>query len=327
MAYEKIEKLVKQYRLGDRVLSIQEITGGLLHKMYKVQTEKAVFAIKELNPAVMSKKEAYNNFVVSERVARIAKRGGINAVCALQFNKKVVLNVDGSYFMVFDWIDAHALNAEQVQTEHCEIIGQTLAKIHNIDFFGQRIKRKHVQASLLDFRRYIPLEKEPYAETLQADVELLSLNARAVAAINNLNDSLTVSHSDLDRKNVLWQNFTPYIIDWEASGCVNPTAELVQTAWYWAGGDVENFDACKFERVIASYAQTYNGKMCADYDDLVYANLYPKLAWLEYNLNRSLVKERETAQAADNEVTNSLKEIEYCVSRFDDVVKILKNSF
>ncbi len=40
-----------------------------------------------------------------------------------------------------------------------------------------------------------------------------------------------ISHTDLDRKNVIWQKNVPFIIDWEASGYINPTIELIQVAW------------------------------------------------------------------------------------------------
>lgn len=330
---EKIKKLILQNGLGKKVIEIHKILGGLSHKMYKVITDKATFAIKELNPTIMSRYEAYNNFVISEKVARIANQNGINTVCALQFNDEVVLKVEGSFFMVFDWLNGNTLKPEQVDFKHCEIIGQILAKIHNIDFFEEiNVDSKNIELEIFDFERYLPLaieQNKPYVQNLQNDINLLlKLNKLSVKAIKSLNDSLTISHTDLDCKNVMWQNYTPFIIDWEASGLINPTLELVQVAWYWAGGDIEKLDLNNFQILIKSYVQEYKGKICNKYADLVYANLAPKLAWLKYNLKRSLDNTKfDDSTMSTNEVIKSLREINYCVSEFDNITKVLKNNF
>ena len=328
---EKIQQLITQNDLGTGIISIQKISGGLSHKIYRVRTDKADYAIKELNPAIMRKKDAYRNFVFSEKVARTARQNGINAVCALQFCGDVVLKVGDSFFMVFKWLNATTLTAEQVDEKHCIIIGQTLAKLHNINFCKPKNIQQNTQKTSLDINHYITLsieQNKPYAQRLQRDADLLlKLRKRAAAATNDLNGDLTVSHADLDCKNVMWQGFTPFIIDWESSGCINPSLELVQVAWYWAGGDIENLVPSKFETVIKSYLSEYRGKLCTDYAALVYANIGPKLAWLEYNLTRAFVETDEFAEIADNEVDKSLKETEYCVDLFDAVIKILKNCF
>ena len=36
--------------------------------------------------------------------------------------------------MAFDWIEGKTLKAEEITEKHCEIVGEILAKIHNIDF-------------------------------------------------------------------------------------------------------------------------------------------------------------------------------------------------
>ena len=46
--YRKIEELIKQAEIGKHILSMQKVTGGLSHKMYKVATDQGIYAIKEL---------------------------------------------------------------------------------------------------------------------------------------------------------------------------------------------------------------------------------------------------------------------------------------
>ena len=70
--------------------------------MYKVDTDKGTYAIKELNAGVMKREEAYNNFLFSERVSDLAIENGIPAVGALKINNDIMVKIDDSYFMVFN---------------------------------------------------------------------------------------------------------------------------------------------------------------------------------------------------------------------------------
>jgi len=127
----------------------------------------------------------------------------------------------------------------------------------------------------------------------------------------------------------MWQEDKAFIIDWEASGYINPTIELIQVAWYWSGGDIESIDYNKFEIVINSYKQNYKGNIDNNIDILINADVYGGLAWLDYNLKRSLCIENnydnEEIKLAENEVIQSLKEIKYNVSQFDKMTEIMKN--
>ena len=64
-----IEEFCKKYNFG-KVYNISKLSGGLMHKMFKVETEKGIYCIKILNPEVMSRKDAYNNFVISESISK-----------------------------------------------------------------------------------------------------------------------------------------------------------------------------------------------------------------------------------------------------------------
>ena len=119
---------------------------------------------------------------------------------------------------------------------------------------------------------------------------------------------------------------TPFQI---VSGYINPTIELIQVAWYWSGGDIENIDYNKFEKVINSYKQNYKGNIDKNIDILINADIYGGLAWINYNLKRSLCIEnnydKEEIELAENEVIQSLNEIKYNVSQFEKMTEILKS--
>ena len=329
----KIERLILENDLGNKINNIDKVTGGLSHRMYKVETDKGIYAVKELNSGVMKREEAYSNFAFSEKVTDIAKENGISAIGALKFNDDIMLKIDDSYFMVFEWLEGKILKAEEITDKHCEIIGNILAQIHNTDFSKiEDDERKNIETDYFDWKKYItPAEEQnkPYIKDLKENIELLyELNENSVEALEYAKSNLVISHTDLDRKNVMWQGDNPFIIDWEASGYINPTIELIQVAWYWSGGDIENIDYNKFERVINSYKQNYNGTIDKNVDILINADIYGGLAWINYNLKRSLCIEnnydKEEIELAENEVIQSLNEIKYNVSQFGKMTEILK---
>lgn len=100
--------------------------------MYKVETDRGIYAVKELNSGVMKREKAYSNFVFSEKVTDIAKENGISAIGALKLNNDIMVKIEDSYFMVFEWLEGKILKAEEITDKHCEIIGKTLAQIHKI---------------------------------------------------------------------------------------------------------------------------------------------------------------------------------------------------
>lgn len=329
----KIERLILENNLGNKINNIDKVTGGLSHRMYKVETDEGIYAVKELNAGVMKREKAYSNFVFSEKVTDIVKENGISAIGALKFNNDIMLKIDDSYFMVFEWLEGQILKANEITEKHCEIIGKMLAEIHNIDFSKiEDNERKNIETEYFDWNKYIPFAEEqnkPYTNELKDNIELLyQLNKNSVEALEYVKNNLVISHTDLDRKNVMWQNEKAFIIDWEASGYINPTIELIQVAWYWSGGDIENIDYNKFEKVIESYKQNYKGNIDKNVDILINADIYGGLAWIEYNLKRSLCIEnnydREEILLAENEVIQSLKEIKYNVSQFEKMTEILK---
>lgn len=63
-----------QCNLGQVIENAIRVNGGLSHRMYKVVTDKGIYAVKELNKGIMKRKEAYSNFVFSEKGNRYCKR-------------------------------------------------------------------------------------------------------------------------------------------------------------------------------------------------------------------------------------------------------------
>lgn len=331
--FKNIEELIIKENLGNIIESINRVTGGLSHRMYKVITDKGVYAVKELNAGVMKRPDAYDNFLFAEKVTDIVKQNGIDAIGAIKLQDDIMKQINNQYFMVFNWLNGKMLKAEEITKMHCEVIGKILAEIHNIDFSEiEDDNRKTFDIEDFEWEKYIdPAEKQnkKYYKLLKDNLELLyMINQKSNEALNYANRNLVISHTDLDRKNVMWQEAKPFIIDWEASGYINPTIELIQVAWYWSGGDIENINYEKFKTVVDAYLKYSNIKIDNNVENLIYADIYSGLGWLNYNLKRSLCIEnqydKDEIELAENEVIQSIGEIKYNINQIEKMLKILK---
>ncbi len=331
--YYNIKKLIKETNIGNKIITVDKVTGGLSHRMYKVVTDKGIYAVKELNPNVMKRKQAYSNFLFAEKVTDIAKMNGISAIGTNKINGKVIEEIDNNYFMIFDWKDGKILKNEEITEEHCKIIGKILAKIHNIDFSDiEDEKRKQINVEEFDWNKYLKVaecQNTTFATLLKDNISLLyELNKKANDGQIYAKTHLVISHTDLDRKNVIWQENIPFIIDWEASGYINPTIELIQVAWYWSDGDIGNLNYDKFKIIVEEYKKYYKGNIDKNIDKLIYADIYSGLAWVNYNLQRALCIEckcdKEEIELAENEIKCSIEEIIYNESQMKQMIKLLK---
>ena len=131
---KKLEKLVRKFDLGSKIIKATQIHGGLSNRMYRVETDKAEYAIKKLNKTLMQNKEEFERINFAEKVSKIAEENGISVVRALEFENKIIHEIDGDYYMAFNWNYGKHLEPEDITDETCGIVGKLLATIHNLDF-------------------------------------------------------------------------------------------------------------------------------------------------------------------------------------------------
>ena len=142
-----IEKFCEKYGFG-KVINITKITGGLMHKMFKIETDKGAYCVKVLNPKVMPRKEAYGNFVVSEPVSNLAKKNGIPVPSALNIEGNYLTKLDDMYYMVFDYVEGKSLKDDEITVEYCKKIGNVLAHIHSLDY-----KEIGLEPNVVEYKR------------------------------------------------------------------------------------------------------------------------------------------------------------------------------
>ena len=82
--------LLKDLGLGTIRGEIEQVAGGLLHKMYRVTTDRGIYAVKVLNPEIMKRPAAWRNTVNSEKIAA-AFQDLIPVVAALEMAKPLTV--------------------------------------------------------------------------------------------------------------------------------------------------------------------------------------------------------------------------------------------
>ena len=209
----------------------------------------------------------------------------------LIFNENQALQVmENQYYLIFDWLDGNTLKNNEITINQCSKIGETLAKIHSIDFSMLDIESKEYDDPLIDWQHYLKKGKEnnaPWFDLFRKKFEIIvTANQKAHNAFKHLSANMIISHGDLDPKNVMWQNNIPYAIDWESAGFVNPIFDLLNTAIYWSSEDNDNINESRFKNFLKNY-NTIIPLITTDWTTVIDASC-PLITWLEYSLKRSL---------------------------------------
>ena len=319
------------YNLG-KVLSITKLTGGLMHQMYKVETSNNIYAIKVLNREVISRPEAYANFVTSETIANYLALNHISVSNALKINNNYLNKYEDDYYMVFNFINGKVLKDDEITNMHCAKIASVLAEIHNLDYQDLNLIPKITKyTEIYDWSSYLKnpnFNKMPYQELyLNNYLKYPSLQQRANERFNNINKDYTLSHQDLDPKNVMWQDNKPILIDFEAATISCPYQELLEVALCWSGFLNNNFSEKKFTTFIKTYLKERPLPDIAWYD-VICGNLINRFNWLNYNLKRSLgllTKDEDEISLATKEVTETINEINRYLDLIGPLTNIIEN--
>ena len=317
-------KMVNQLDLENILEEPIKVTGGLTHRMFKVVTSKGRYIVKLLNPNIMKRSTAMENFNSADNFEEILKENNISAVYALKFNDKKMQEIDGQYFYVYEWFDGKSLKDNEITKYHCEKIGKVLAKIHNIDL---KYEEKSPKEKHIDFQYYINLAKEkesPIYNLLYDKLDILndSMNKGNIAA-HKLPNVKAICHNDMDSKNVMWLNDEYKLIDLECLGYSNPYLELYELALCWSGYEKCNINFDFFKCFFDSYFNNTELDTNIDWESIYYAN-NGRLEWLEFNIKRSLMIDcdaKEEQEIGISEVKETIEHIVYYYKIKNDILK------
>ncbi|MFB3225208.1 phosphotransferase [Exiguobacterium sp. PHA03] len=287
-----INLMCERFSIGQTISEPIRLTGGLLHETWRLQTTKGFYVLKRLNPEIMRRSEARNNFKMSEDVAMQASLY-LAALPARRINDQVVQTINGSDYLLFDWVDGETLSADQIRPTHARQIGVQLGRLHGLSVATTGFSQPDTSSMPIDWKGYIEEGKRQQSDWLQLLVEeqeqLQRLERLVLEAKLQLPEDWIVSHRDLDPKNVLWTTNGPVLIDWESAGLIHRAVDVFETACYWSKRKDDTFDRDRFNAVLAGY--TINQRLPdVDWLHVIDISVQGKLDWLKFNLDRSLGK-------------------------------------
>ena len=309
---EKITKLVKRCGLGEVTAKITPVSGGLMHRMYKVHTDCGIYAVKRLNPEIMKRKTARENYATAEALEARLEEARVPMVAALALKGRKMQELDGEFFYIFRWQKGRITDANTVTAEQCRKAGELLGRIHAID--SRAAEPDAPELSTIDFAGYARMAQEagnPVAELLAKNTKLLT---EAQQRLNEAREALpaivSICDDDMDPKNVMWFRGKPFVIDLECLAYGNPVGAFVDLALQWAGMTNGVYRRENLEAFYEGYRSAYDNGFLA-YDTL-YGIAYTWVEWLAYNIRRALGMEgsgEDERQLGEWEVRNTVARI------------------
>lgn len=293
------EKITETLHLGILTATPTRVTGGLMHRMYKLETTTGTYAVKLLNPTIMKRPDAPGNFQRAEKLESVLVQNNIPCVPALEIDGAKMHCIDGQYLYVFHWIKGKSILWEKLTKEHCETAGALLAKVHKIEqsYVPAEIDEIHV-----DWDRYIAQASEncpEIATELAKHRDLFySSQDQFNQALQNIPSITTICNGDMDCKNVLWVDGQPLMIDLECLDYGNPTWEMFRLALDWSGDVLCKINFEHLKAFLIAYRQEFNKRNDTTNSatpDVILSDLYGLgfgwLDWLDYNIKRALMLE------------------------------------
>ncbi len=314
------EKICNNLSLGNIIENAEKINGGITNQMYKIQTTKGKFAVQIINKhRIQKNKNILKNIEFSEQIATIANLNNINSISAIRFNNKYVQNIDDEYILVYKWCDGTILLTKEIDIEKVKIIANMLAKLHKI-----------VPKSDIKSEKYTKIDYNIYYQKLKNTNDYWSRNFiekfnilneiydKVYYNYNKLSDEKSYIHKDLNRKNIMWNNNTPYIVDWETATIGNSSIDFFNSAWFLTA----DADEEKYKAFANSYFET--NKFKDNINISAYSAIIEECNWLEFSLKRALAIESNDINEIDlgkNSINDSLTEI---INYYNKIPMMLK---
>lgn len=293
MDKRQAELLCNYCNLGTLVTGPFAVAGGLLHQVWQLETTQGRYAVKQLNPAIMRKVGIHEEYRLTERIAATFAREGVPAVAALSCHGDQLQEIEGESFLLYPWIEGEVRPSEAVGPGPGSKIGAILAEMHGKKLHVPELappEGQHFRVEDWDILAFHAADRGiSWAHQVRIVVpSLVEWSKLYEDASSELGQFLVVSHRDLDQKNVLWQrDGQPRLIDWEATGLINPTMDLVGTALAWSGQSVGQPHRETFDAMIRAYIDAGGGIHASGLTALHgYMGIW--LGWLLFNMRRSL---------------------------------------
>ncbi len=324
------ETLTADWSLGCMIRPPQPVSGGFMHKMFRLDTSTGSYAVKLLNPEIMKRESAMENYRRAEALEAVLEANGLPVVAAMTRNGAKMQCIQDQYYYLFPWVDSRALPWNGIAEEHCAVIGGLLARIHTLEAPDAQAGTPEPFAFAWEILVQTAKERCPALwEELCAALPLLD---RAQVSYNTALKALpprySICNGDMDCKNVLWQEAKPLVIDLECLEVGNPVNDLVVLALSWSGGAVCALDMGRLSAFVKAY-HAVRPVMSLDWQALSGLG-FSWLDWLHYNVRRACGMEGSDHAQQHMGITQTrqtLERIRYYADVRERVAALLAESF
>lgn len=295
--------------LGTLTAPPVRLSGGFTHRMFRLDTTAGAYAVKLLNPEIMQRADALDNYRAAEACEALLEAQGLPILPSKTIGGRKLQCVDGQYLYVFDYFDGRVLQQEEITPVHCARIGAVLARIHGVQpacVLSEGVApAPAIPWFALAEKLLASDDARAEGELLHAAVPMLTrLTAAAGVAVRRLPRKQALCHNDMDPKNVLWRGDDFRIIDLECLGYADPMQELLDLAITWS----EPTDEKRFRAFVTAYDDAGGARLTDA--ALIYDSRRNNLDWLAYNAARALSDDVEERRIARKQVRGTLEKLE-----------------
>lgn len=306
------EAVCEAFDLGRPVAPLRAVQGGLSHRMWRLETVRGCFAVKELN-------RKWNNptyvagYERAFQIEQAALAAGLpmprpvpvpgTAACLAELP-------DGTdrpaTVRVHEWVQGRNVRMTDVDPEMAGRIGAVLARIHGLALPAPQSLADILWVWGADhwqiLARRVSEARLECAGSLREALPLIEEMEAVVIAARTASASVVQSHGDVNYKNVL---STPerelLLVDWDAAGPCGASHEVACAALDWAGVRAHDPRPDLARALIDGYRMA-GGQFDGSSRTVFAFFLRGFLNWLEYLVRRSLgeylqgAEEREVAK-------------------------------
>lgn len=228
--------------LGTPIRPLARVHGGFANRMYRLDTDRGSFAVKELN--VVDRRSAYAGEDVL-RFERAAFAAGI------PMPEPVSASHDT---LVHRWVEGEKLPEAPVPAPYAFEIGEILARLHRLDVrWPPGPTEEPTSRDWPELAGRAAATGQPWADELAAHVETFLAIAHVVETCERPGP-VVLTHRDVQPWNLLVRDGRPVLLDWELSGMLDLSGELGSTALSVAKGPgFDTVEPAIFRTVLDGY--------------------------------------------------------------------------
>ena len=218
------------------------VHGGFANRMYRLDTDRGSFAVKELNLADRRTPYFADDVFRFERAAFAA---GIPMPEPISTSP---------HTLVHRWVEGEKVPEASVSPAYGFEVGEILARIHALDVaWTPVVIDDPASRDWPELAERAAATGQPWADELTSQVETFLAIAHFVDTCERPGP-VVLTHRDIQPWNLLTRDGRPVVLDWELSGMLDLAGELGSTALSLAKGPgFDDIDPAIFHSIVDGY--------------------------------------------------------------------------